>query len=201
MFASLIWVSNSKAANEKDVRILLFGDSIIAGYELMEQDNLTNRLQEYFDDRDSNVKIIDAGVSGDTTSGGRTRFEWTIEKENPDLIFLSLGGNDLLRGIPPKIVRQNIDQMLMTAKKKEIPVIVSQTEAPARLTGKYSEKFNAIFTELPEKYEAQTYPFLLNILTDKEKQLQQDGIHPNPEGIRVIVKDLGPVLAEYIKML
>ena len=191
---AVLWTSNSNAANENGVRILLFGDSLIAGYGVLEENTIPTQMQKYYDGKDINIEVIDAGVSGDTTSGGRTRFEWTVNKQAPDMIFISLGGNDLLRGIPPQVIEENIEFMLKTAKQKNIPVVISQTKAPENITGQYSKDFNKVFIDLPKKYSAATYPFLLNVLTDKESQMQNDGIHPNLDGVKVIVEDFAPYL-------
>lgn len=189
----------SYAQDKKTQTVLLFGDSIIAGYGLVEKNSLTVKLQEYFDNEKMDVKVINGGVSGDTTSGGRSRLAWTLKKYNPDVVFIALGGNDLLRGFSPSVTRDNIDAMLATAKETNTKVILSAVQSPSNLGLAYSRQFNSIYPELAKKYKVPLYPFLLEKTFGKTNFMQQDSIHPSEEGIKEIAKELAPYLKKALK--
>lgn len=186
---------NIPAVYAKDTTtILLFGDSIIAGYGLKAKDALPSQLERVLQEEGTKVSVINGGVSGDTTAAGRNRLAWTLDKYKPDLVFLALGGNDVLRGITPNITRENLDAMLSELKKRHIPVILSAVEAPANLGIEYHSAFKKIYEGLADKYDAPLYPFLLHKTFGKPTLMQLDGIHPNEVGAKLIAKDLAQYL-------
>ncbi|MCD6034651.1 MAG: Lipolytic protein family [Rickettsiales bacterium] len=197
MFARIVFlfiinfIAISHAQAKTSTSVLLFGDSITAGYGLAAQDSLPVQLENFFREKGHNIRVINGGVSGDTTTSGRSRFEWTLKKYNPDMVVIALGGNDVLRGFSPEITYENLDAMLAVAKEKKIPVILSSVTAPANLGIEYRESFNKIYPDLAKKYTVPLYPFLLEETFGSKALMQSDGIHPTPEGSKMIAKNLG----------
>lgn len=185
----------SHAQANETTTILLFGDSIIAGYGLNEKDAVPAQLEQALREHDDSVRVINGGVSGDTTGAGRSRLEWTLDKHNPDMVVLALGGNDVLRGLPISVTTENILAMLELLKERNIPTILSAVQAPGNLGIAYQRQLNSLYKDASEKYEAPLYPFLLTETFGKKALMQQDGIHPNAEGAKTIANDL----AEYLK--
>lgn len=177
--------------------ILFFGDSIVAGYGLSLEESPPAQLEKKLRLTNPEVAVINGGVSGDTTSAGRSRLEWTINKNNPDIVILALGGNDVLRGIPPKVTRENIDAMLNVLKQKDIDVILSSVQAPDNLGIEYKKEFTDLFVEIAEEYDVPLYPFLISETFGKREFMQSDGIHPNTKGAKLIADDLGEYLLEH----
>ena len=187
-------------ANDKTAsKILLFGDSIIAGYGLSQEDSLPARLEELLKKDGYNVHIINGGVSGDTTGSGLSRLKWTLEKHNPNIVLLALGGNDVLRGFSPDVTKRNIETMLKILKEKDVQVVFSEVQAPLNLGINYKRKFDSIYADLSDKYDVPTYPFLLDKTFGDKALMQSDQIHPNAAGVNVIVKDLSEYLIDYLK--
>jgi len=188
---STISHANTKTATS----ILLFGDSIISGYKLAQFESLSHQLETILTSQGINVKVINGGVSGDTTGGGRNRIKWTLEKHKPDIIIIALGGNDLLRGFPTKVIRSNVESMLKTAQESGTFVILSEVEAPNNYGVQYQEEFNSIYYDLAKKYKVPLYPFLLKKINYRNSHyMQQDKIHPNADGAKKIAQDLADYL-------
>ena len=144
-------------------KILAFGDSLTAGYGLDPGEGFTDELERVINTLGSSVTVINAGVSGDTSSGGLSRLEWVLDSfKNIDLVILALGANDALRGIQPKITAQNIDQMAKILKKRNIPTVIAGMLAPPNLGKVYGTKFNNIYPSTSKKYGMVLYPFLLD---------------------------------------
>lgn len=188
----------SHANAQTATSILLFGDSIIAGYGLAQESSLSAQLEIFFREKGKDVKVINGGVSGDTTTSARGRLEWTLDKYKPDVVFLALGGNDVLRGFSPTITRDNLDAMLTICKKRNIKVVLSAVRAPANLGLEYMGIFNKIYPDLADKYNAPLYPFLLEKTFGNQTLMQSDGIHPTAEGIKSIANELGPYLLKKV---
>jgi acyl-CoA thioesterase-1 len=208
---ALVWTSFAPAStvsamdgdNAADtVEILAFGDSLTAGYGLEAGDGFTDQLEAWLNtNMDVPVKVTNAGVSGDTTSGGRSRLEWGLtpfEGGKPDLVILTLGGNDGLRGIDPTITRDNIDAMVKLLSERDIPVLIGGMLAPPNLGPDYAEIFNPAYKATAEKYDQPLYPFFLEGVAADPSLNQPDGIHPNAEGVKIIVSKLGPVVKDLI---
>jgi acyl-CoA thioesterase I len=149
------------------------------------------------------VRVHNAGVSGDTTSGGKARLAWVLAglKQKPDLAILELGANDMLRGQAPKITEANLDAMLAEFKKRGIPVVFAGMFASQNLGVRYFDEFNAIYPRLAKKHGATLYPFFMKGVVFNKPLLLDDGIHPNPRGVGVIVRNMLPtVRAELLKL-
>ncbi len=179
------------------VRIVAFGDSLTAGFGLPPGDDFASRLEAALKKRGHDVAVTNAGVSGDTTAGGRARFDWAVS-EDTDAVILELGANDVLRGIPPKTTRANLDDILARLEKRNIPVLVAGMRALANWGPDYAKAFEAIFPELSEKYGAVYYPFFMEGVIDKPELKLPDALHPNREGVEEIVRRIVPAVEKLI---
>ena len=180
--------------------ILLFGDSIVAGYGLEAEDTISSHLQSLLADEGYEAAVVNAGVSGDTTAGGRTRLAWTLDRQQPNAVLLALGGNDVLRGLPPEVTRENLDAMLAELQKRNIPTVLSAVQAPSNMGVDYQQTLNGIYTDLAEKYEVPLYPFLIEDTFGKTDYMQDDGIHPNEAGAQLIARNLAEYLPETLSL-
>ena len=178
--------------------IAALGDSLTAGYGLMDGEGLVPQLQAWLDAKGAEVTVMNAGVSGDTTAGGLSRLDWTLSPDVGGLI-VALGGNDMLRGLPPEQSRANLDAILAGAQARGIPVLLVAMQAPANLGPDYQAEFDAIYAELAAKYQVALNPgFYAPMLGNPPDParlapyLQPDGLHPNAQGVTKIVEGLGP---------
>ncbi|MEC8010795.1 MAG: arylesterase [Pseudomonadota bacterium] len=189
------------STDSTETKILLFGDSIIAGYGLAENDSIAVQLEKYMKDHQKNVKIVNAGVSGDTTSAGRSRLAWTLKRNKPDLVFLALGGNDVLRGFQPSMTKDNLDAMLSTLQESNTPVILSKVQPPTSLGEDYMMQLKESYESLAQNYKVPLYPFLLEPIFTTPEYMQKDGIHPSAAGVLHIVPALGDFMIENLEKL
>lgn len=183
-------------ANEK--LILAFGDSLYAGYGVPQNESFPHELEDVLEEKGLDVRVYNGGVSGDTTGAGRERLGFALDglPRKPDLVIVGLGGNDMLRGLPPEITRENLTAILDELKRRGIPAMMTGMVAAPNLGADYAGKFNAIYPALSKAYDAPLYPFFLEgVVTDKKLMLQ-DGIHPNGEGIDRIVDRVAPMVAD-----
>lgn len=179
--------------------ILAFGDSLTAGYGLGPGEGFTDQLERTLNEQGLNVKVANAGVSGDTTSGGLSRLEWVLASASDvDLVILALGGNDALRGIRPEITRQNMDKMVSILKEKNIPTLIAGMIAPPNLGPQYGDKFNTIYSDMAKKYDVAIYPFFLDGVAGFLELNQNDRIHPNPKGVKIITEKMSPSIIEIL---
>ena len=186
-------------AQAKDtISILIFGDSIVAGYRIKQSEAVPAQLESFLRRYDPRITVINGGVSGNTTAGGRNRLEWTLKKYNPDIVLLALGGNDVLRGVPPETMRDNLNAMLALLQKKQIITILSAVEAPDNLGAKYKNAVTQLYNELARTYNVPLYPFLLEKTYGNKELMLPDGIHPSPRGATVIARDLAVYLVRTI---
>lgn len=185
------------ALHAETLRIVGFGDSLMAGYQLEKQEGFPARLQSELIARGFDVEVIDAGVSGDTTSGGLARLDWSVP-EGTDAVILELGANDALRGISPEKTRENLEAMIMKLKSRGIKILLAGIYAPPNMGPAYEADFNAIHPELAEKHELTLYPFFLDGVTMFPDRLLDDGMHPNARGIEEMVTRFLPVAEEFL---
>ncbi len=167
-------------------KVLLFGDSLMSGYGLSQDDHLSLVLEDKFLQDGLDIDFINASVSGDTSSGGLNRAEWSLSEDEIDLVILGLGANDMLRGIQPNVTEKNLGQIIQIAKDKEIKVILAGMIAPTSHGFIYKKKFDSIFPKLSKKFEIPLIPFLLEGVALDPNLNQKDGIHPNKKGIIII---------------
>lgn len=177
--------------------ILDLGDSLTAGYGLMPEQAFPARLEAWLRAHGIAARVVNAGVSGDTTAGGLARLDWALA-DKPDLVILALGANDALRGVPPATVRSNLDKMLEKIEATRAKVLILGMLAPPNLGEEYARVFNAIYPELARTHHAALYPFFLEGVAMKRDLNQPDGLHPNARGVEVLVERIGPVVARLI---
>jgi acyl-CoA thioesterase I len=188
-------VSNPLPALAETKRVVAFGDSLSAGYNLAEAEGFPKQLEAALKAKGLDVIVENASVSGDTSTGGLERLDWSVA-DGTALVILELGGNDALRGIDPALTRSNIDAMLMRLKARNIPVVLAGMLAPPNMGESYATPFNAIFPDMAAKHGVPLYPFFLDgVMTVRELMLD-DGIHPNAKGVALIVEGIAPMVAE-----
>jgi len=178
---------------ESTLRLLVLGDSLTAGYGLQPADSFPAQLEEALHDAGYDVRVINAGVSGDTTAGGLSRLAWALS-DQPHIVLLELGGNDALRGLPPAETYANLDAILARLENHAISVILAGMQAPRNLGEDYTTAFDAIYPRLASKYALPFYPFFLEGVALDPALNQADGIHPNAAGVREIVRRILPLL-------
>ncbi|WP_395942894.1 arylesterase [Brevundimonas sp.] len=174
--------------------VTLLGDSITAGYGLPSSQALPVKLEEALEAAGLAVRVRGAGVSGDTTGGGLARLDHSVQ-DDTDLCIVALGGNDMLQGVEPAVVRANLQAIISGLKARGIPVLLAGMRAPAQY-GSYAAEFDRVFTDLARQDDIPAYPFLLEGVALDRRYNQPDGIHPNAEGVRIIAAGLAPVVAE-----
>ena len=186
------------SAAAQEVVIAALGDSLTQGYGLPPGDGFVPRLQAWLDERNAEVRLINAGVSGDTTAGGLSRVDWTLTDEVGGLI-VALGGNDLLRGIDPAVSRANLDGILSRADDAGVPVLLAGLDAPGNYGPEYEAAFDAMYADLAQTHGAILYPDFLGPLTEGRSRqealstlMQGDAIHPNARGVELVVAGIGP---------
>lgn len=191
--ASLAFFTATAPVWAEPFKIVGFGDSLMAGYGLNPGESFPEKLEKALRNKGHDVVITNAGVSGDTTSGGLSRLDWSIP-DGTQLVILELGANDMLRGIDPALVEQNLDKMLARLKERKIEVVLAGMVAAPNLGHAYGEQFGTIYPKLAEKYGVTLYPFFLDGVAADPKLLLEDGMHPTAEGIdRMVAKALPTV--------
>ena len=184
-------------AADGPVKIVMLGDSLSAGLGLPAAAAFPAQLEKALKDKGLNVSINNAGVSGDTASGGLDRLDWSVPVGTQGVI-LELGANDALRGIDPKVTRAALDEILKRLKARDIAVLLCGMVAPPNYGAEYATKFNAIFPDLAKKYEVPLYPFFLDGVAANTKLNQADGMHPTAAGIAVIVERILPTVEVFL---
>ena len=184
-------------AEAAPIRLLALGDSLTAGYGLAHDQSFVVQLQGAIDKAGLDAQVIDAGVSGDTSTGALARLDWVLG-DNPDAAIVELGGNDALRGLPPARMEQNLDAILDKLQARHIPVLLSGMFAPPNMGPAYSAEFRAVFDRLSHRPGLIYDPFFLQGVATHDDLVQADHIHPNPQGVRIIVARLMPDVRELI---
>jgi len=196
LYAAALLAGSAAAAGEDDKTLILaFGDSLTAGYELAQSDSFPAQLQRYLrEEKDMAVRVINGGVSGDTSQGGLSRLDWVLAgmPRKPDLVILELGANDALRGVDPELTRKNLDAMLAELRERGIRVLLAGMKAPPNMGADYEAAFNPIFPELAEKHDVAFYPFFLKGVAAKPALNLDDGMHPNADGVAKIAENIAP---------
>jgi len=185
------------ASDAGEIKIVGFGDSLMAAYNLKGDEGFPARFEAALRERGHDVTIIDAGVSGDTTSGGLARLDWSIP-DGVDGVILELGANDALRGLPPEKTRENLEAMIVRLQQRGIPILLAGMLAPPNMGGDYEASFNAIYPDLAIKYGLTLYPFFLDGVTGNPDLQLTDGMHPNASGINVMVENFIPAAERFI---
>lgn len=188
--------ANLNACESK--QLVVFGDSLVAGYGLEPGAAYPEQLAKKLEEKDIAIEIVNAGVSGDTTSSGLARINWSVG-DNANAVILELGANDALRGISPEVTEKNLDAMISNFKSKGIEVLLAGMMAPPNMGPSYGEAFNSIYARLAGKHDILLYPFFLDGVVADAKLNQPDGIHPTKEGIAVIVEKSMPAVMKLLE--
>ena len=182
------------------IRLVAIGDSLIAGYGLPVEDGFVSQLENALKARSFDVQIFNAGVSGDTSSGGLARIDWVLTDDYSGVI-LHLGHNDAFRGIAVEQVRSNMNKLIAHIKQRGLPIVMSGAMAPRNLGPDYYLEFDSIFPDLAEKYDLLFYPFFLDGVATDPGLNQGDGIHPNKDGVAFIVERIIPYVEQLIHQI
>ena len=195
-------VGQSAPEPQGDERLVLaLGDSLYAGYGVAQNESFPSVLQRELKERGIPAKVVNAGVSGDTTAGGRARLAFTLDglERKPDLVLVGLGANDALRGLDPAQTRANLDAILAELKAREIRILLTGMMAPRNMDHAYFRSFDSIYPDLAKKYDAALDPFFMEGVIQNRRLLLNDGLHPNPAGIRVMAERVAPLAAQRLK--
>ena len=179
-------------------KIVLYGDSLMAGYGLNNEHQLSVVLQEKLISKGYKLEVVNGSVSGSTSSGGVNRVEWTLSESNINLVILGLGANDMLRGIQPKETKNNLEKIIKAAQAKNIKVILAGMIAPTSYGFEYKNNFDQIYPDLSKQYNLPLIPFLLEGVALKPKLNLRDGMHPNERGTIIISKTLQEIILKNI---
>jgi acyl-CoA thioesterase-1 len=185
------------AANSRPIKIVVLGDSLSAGLGLPASSAFPQRLQKTLESKGIAVDIINAGVSGDTSSGGRDRLDWSVP-DDTQAVILELGANDALRGTDPAVTRSALSDILTRLKARGIAVLLCGMVAPPNYGSDYSARFNAIYPDLARSFGVPLYPFFLEGVAADAKLNQADGLHPTAEGVDVIVGNILPTVQAFL---
>lgn len=193
-WALLMTLGMTAPAAAKDVHILAFGDSLTAGYGLPRGQGFAPQLEDALRRNGIRAVVTDAGVSGNTAAQGRARLQWTLDglKQKPDLAIVALGGNDMLRGLPPRQTRADMDAIVAEFRRREIRVLVAGMLAAPNLGAQYAGEFNSIFPDVARRHGAALYPFFLANVAGDPKLSLPDRVHPNFQGIKRMVSGILP---------
>ena len=199
VFACLVLCGGgaSPAAGSEAFKIFMLGDSVTAGYGVAAGKSLPDQLQAALEARGHRVRMINGGVSGDTSAGGRARIGWAL-KAKPDAVIVALGGNDALRGIDPAATRANLDAILTRLGRAGLPALLAGWKSPRNLGPEYVRDFEAVFPALARKHRVLFYPFILDGVALKPALNQGDGIHPNARGVAAMVGGMLPLVERLI---
>jgi len=201
VFAATAAFSSAVLAEEAEpLEIVVLGDSLVAGYQLGSGEDYPTRLQAALEAKGYQISVINAGVSGDTTSGGLARVDWSVP-DGADGVILELGANDALRGIAPQKVEDNLAAIIARLQERDIPVMLMGMMAPPNMGEDYAAEFNPVYDDLASRYSLPLYPFFLNGVTTHPDLQLSDGMHPNADGVEVMVENTLPAVEAFIKTI
>jgi acyl-CoA thioesterase-1 len=179
------------------IKMVVLGDSLSAGLGLAASDAFPAKLQKALKDKGIDVDIVNAGVSGDTASGGRDRLDWSVA-EGTEAVILELGANDALRGTDPSVTRAALTDIVGRLKARGIAVLLCGMLAPPNYGRDYADRFNTIYPDLAKSFGVTLYPFFLDGVAADKTLNQADGIHPTPAGVDIIVKNMLPIVEAFL---
>jgi acyl-CoA thioesterase-1 len=197
MTAGTALAQSQPATEPKPIKIVVLGDSLSAGLGLAAPAAFPERLQKSLNAKGIAVDIGNAGVSGDTSSGGRDRLEWSVP-DGTNAVIVELGANDALRGIDPAVTRSALSDILTRLKARGVAVLLCGMVAPPNYGSDYSARFNAIYPDLAKSFGVPLYPFFLQGVAADARLNQADGMHPTAEGVDVIVKNILPTVEAFL---
>ena len=197
---TLIILFLTKITLSKQINIIILGDSLIAGYGLLEKDGFVKQLEKQIQYTNDKVTFMNGGVSGETSYGLKSRLNWLME-DNFDGVVIATGSNDALRGISTITIKNNIDFILNKLKSLNIPSMLIGMRAPENMGTHYVTSFNEIYPSLSKKYNTNFYPFFLLDVALKPKLNQKDMLHPNKDGVKKIVKNISSSILTFIESI
>ena len=197
MAANSAFAQAPAAGAGNPIKMVVLGDSLSAGLGLSASAAFPARLKQSLKIKGIDVDMINAGVSGDTSSGGRDRLDWSVP-EGTDAVILELGANDALRGTDPKVTRAALTDILARLKARKVAVLLCGMLAPPNYGSDYSARFNAIYPDLAKSFGVPLYPFFLEGVAADARLNQADGLHPTAEGVDVIVKNILPTVEAFL---
>jgi acyl-CoA thioesterase-1 len=189
--AGFAYESKAQDSGETPKTLVLFGDSLMAGYGLDHENGFAPKLEAALKEAGHDVRVVNSSVSGDTTAAGLARLDWALV-EKPDAVLLELGANDALRGMEPSQTRENLAAILEKLRGMDVDVLLAGMMAPPNMGKAYGEEFNSIYIDLASRYQVDLYPFFLEGVAAEPGLNQDDGMHPNADGVDVIVKRILP---------
>ena len=190
--AALVGLCLHAASAESDETVIVaLGDSLIAGLGLPQNQSFPAQLEAALKARGRNVRVVNAGVSGDTATAALHRLDWALP-DDADAVIVELGGNDALQGLPPEGTKAALAKLIEKIQAKGLPVLLAGMEAPRNMGKEYVEALGAIYPDLAAQYGVILYPFFLDGPALNEELMQKDGIHPNGKGVAVIVEKIMP---------
>lgn len=201
LMLALMTVANPAWADAtKPIKLVVLGDSLSAGLGLPAQDAFPAKLQKALQAKGIAVDMTNAGVSGDTSSGGRDRLDWSVP-EGTEGVVLELGANDAMRGIDPDLTRAALTDIVRRLKARKIAVMVCGMLAPPNFGADYGARFNSIYPDLAKQFDVPLYPFFLDGVAADAKLNQADGIHPTAEGVNIVVNNMLPTVEAFLRTI
>ncbi|SCY19280.1 arylesterase [Microvirga guangxiensis] len=200
VFTALLAPSSAALAQEKTLKLVALGDSLTAGYGLPEAAAFPVVLEKALKAKGYKVEIANAGVSGDTSSGGLDRLDWSIP-DGTDGVIVELGANDMLRGLDPAGTRKNIETIVERLKARNIPVMLAGMYASRNLGEAYIQKFDTIYSDIAKKHDLVLYPFFLDGVAGERSLNLPDGLHPTAKGVEIIVERILPTVESFLARL
>lgn len=199
-FAASLLLVSALHANEAGVRepvIVVFGDSLTAGFGLAEQEAFPDQLEQALRARGQEVKIVNAGVSGDTAAAGLARLDWAMP-EDASAVIIELGANDALQGLDPQATKAVLEKIITKVQARGLPILLAGMEAPRNMGKDYVEAFRALYQDLATRYNLVFYPFFLDGVALDDTLTLDDGLHPNAQGVARIVQSIMPKVEELL---
>ena len=193
LLAFIIFTAAFNSVLAAQQRLMVYGDSLVAGYGLGAGEGFPEQLQQALTASGRDIKVLNAGVSGDTTAGGLARLDWALS-DQPDAVIVILGGNDLLRGLEPQQTRENLHEILTRLHSRNIKILLCGMLAPVNLGPAYRQQFDSIYPELAGRFNTEFYPFFLQGVALNPELNQTDGLHPNKAGVAVITQSVLPAV-------
>jgi acyl-CoA thioesterase-1 len=195
--ALIAFSAGNSVASAEPYRIVGFGDSLMAGFGLGPGESFPEQLEAKLKAAGHDVVIENAGVSGDTSTGGLARLDWSVP-DGTELVILELGANDMLRGVPPEITEKNLDQMIGELRQRGIGVLLAGMQAAPNLGPDYQSAFNAIYPKLAAKHDIPLYPFFMDGVAADPAFLLQDHMHPNAAGVARMAERMLPMMEDLL---
>jgi acyl-CoA thioesterase-1 len=198
--AAMVAPSSASSAQDRILHLVALGDSLTAGYGLPQAAAFPVVLEKALRAKGYKVEIANAGVSGDTSSGGLDRLDWSVP-EGTDGVILELGANDMLRGLDPSVTRRAIETIVERLKSRNIPVMLAGMYASRNLGPDYIQKFDSLYSDIAKKHDLVLYPFFLDGVAGERSLNQSDGLHPTAKGVEIIVERILPSVESFLARL